>query len=276
MRKSVLAAVCAAVIAVSGCSREQGDWEKARAANNPDSYELFIKKYPNGEFTPQAQARLKELDEEHDWQKARDTDTLEAYQNFLKQHPEGKWTEEARIRVENFSLPQAPNAAAAGPADWENSSSGAAGVPAAGASGAQAPASNRSASNAATAGAAAGAAAAGAKIGAAKAASPPAAVQPQTAQAAEHRSKPKSGGGYAVQLGAFTSGPAAANRRWASLQKHHSKLLAGLKHRVLPGNSASGKLFRLQVRGLPLLKARAICRALKADSQPCLVLPPPH
>ena len=156
MRKSVLAAVCAAVIAVSGCSREQGDWEKARAANNPDSYELFIKKYPNGEFTPQAQARLKELDEEHDWQKARDTDTLEAYQNFLKQHPEGKWTEEARIRVENFSLPQAPNAAAAGPADWENSSSGAAGVPAAGASGAQAPASNRSVSNAATAGAAAG------------------------------------------------------------------------------------------------------------------------
>src|ERR1700690_4321389 len=96
------------VIGVSGCSREQGDWEKARASNDTDSYELFVKKYPNGSFTPQAQARLKELYEDRDWQKARDTDTPEAYQGFLNQYPEGKWTKEARIRVENFSLAQAP------------------------------------------------------------------------------------------------------------------------------------------------------------------------
>src|SRR5271166_4729530 len=101
------------VIGVSGCSREQSDWEKARASNDTDSYELFVKKYPTGSFTPQAQARLKELYEDRDWQKARDTDTPEAYQAFLNQYPEGKWTKEARIRVENFSLAQAPSTAPA-------------------------------------------------------------------------------------------------------------------------------------------------------------------
>ena len=107
--KLCLVVVLAAVLAVSGCSRQQSDWEKTRTANTTDAYELFLKKYPKGEFTAQAQARVKELYEERDWQKARDTDTLEGYQAFLKQYPEGKWTEEARIRVENFTLASAPS-----------------------------------------------------------------------------------------------------------------------------------------------------------------------
>jgi cell division protein FtsN len=97
-----------AALALGGCSRQQSDWEKTRTANTTDAYELFLKKYPSGEFTSQAQARVKELYEQRDWQKARDTDTLEAYQAFLKQYPEGKWTEEARIRVENFTLASVP------------------------------------------------------------------------------------------------------------------------------------------------------------------------
>src|ERR1700721_241569 len=111
--KYVLGLCCtfalAAVLALSGCSRQQSDWQKTRETNTADAYEQFLKKYPTGEFTAQAQARVKELYEERDWQKARDTDTAEAYQAFLKQYPEGKWTEEARIRVENFTLAQAPS-----------------------------------------------------------------------------------------------------------------------------------------------------------------------
>jgi cell division protein FtsN len=120
MNKVVLILGLAAVLAVSACSRQQSDWEKTRAANTTDAYELFLKKYPSGEFTAQAQARVKELYEERDWQKARDIDGAEAYQAFLKQYPEGKWSEEARIRVENFTLAPAPSstvpAAAGGPA----------------------------------------------------------------------------------------------------------------------------------------------------------------
>jgi cell division protein FtsN len=107
--KLVLALCLTALLGVSGCSRQQSDWEKAVGANTPETYEQFLKKYPSGDFTAQAQARLKELYEERDWQKARDTDTLEGYQAFLKQYPEGKWTEEARIRVENFTLASAPS-----------------------------------------------------------------------------------------------------------------------------------------------------------------------
>jgi hypothetical protein len=117
--KIVLGLCCSLVLAFSGCSRQQSDWQKTRETNTADAYEQFLKKYPSGEFTAQAQARAKELYEERDWQKARDADTPEAYQAFLKQYPEGKWTEEARIRVENFTLAQAPGSAALPPAGTE-------------------------------------------------------------------------------------------------------------------------------------------------------------
>ena len=108
MKKVVWVLPLVVALALVGCSRQQSDWEKTRAANTTDAYELFLKKYPSGEFSAQAQARVKELYEERDWQKARDTDTPDAYQAFLKQYPEGKWTEEARIRVENFTLARRP------------------------------------------------------------------------------------------------------------------------------------------------------------------------
>src|SRR5580700_5706993 len=114
-RKIVLSMCCAVVLVMSGCSRQQSDWQKTRETNTVEAYEQFLKKYPSGEFTAQAQARVKEMYEERDWQKARDADTPEAYQAFLKQYPEGKWTEEARIRVENFTLAQVPSGAAAAP-----------------------------------------------------------------------------------------------------------------------------------------------------------------
>src|SRR5580692_6611072 len=109
INRKVVAGLCAVMLALAGCSRQQSDWQKTRETNTAEGYEQFLKKYPSGEFTAQAQARVKELYEERDWQKARDADTPEAYQAFLKQYPEGKWTEEARIRVENFTLASAPS-----------------------------------------------------------------------------------------------------------------------------------------------------------------------
>src|SRR5579871_6989382 len=108
MNKALLTLSLSVLLSLGGCSRQQSDWEKTRTANTTDAYEQLLKKYPSGEFTAQAQARVKELYEERDWQKARHADTPEAYQAFLKQYPEGKWTEEARIRVENFTLAQTP------------------------------------------------------------------------------------------------------------------------------------------------------------------------
>jgi cell division protein FtsN len=258
MNKAVQVVCFALLLGIYGCSRQQSDWEKTRAANTTDSYEQFLKKYPNGEFTAQAQARVKELYEERDWQKARDTDTQEAYQAFLKQYPEGKWTEEARIRVENFTLAQAPSNAAPAGAD-------AAGAPATPPPGDTAPAN--AAANTAM-----------------KPPASPARMSPPTMPAAPSRpaapaaavAAEPAAGAYGIQLGAFKSSAETANRRWAHLNKEYPKLLAGLSPTVAPKKGASGTLYRLQVAGLSEKHARAICKSLKAKSQACVLIHPTH
>jgi cell division protein FtsN len=254
-QKAVLGLCCAVVLALSGCSRQQSDWQKTRETNTTDAYEQFLKKYPSGEFTAQAQARVKELYEERDWQKARDADTPEAYQAFLKQYPEGKWTEEARIRVENFTLAQAPSGT--GAASPGNSPPGTdSGAAAQGA----APGAN-SADNAPPA------------SPAPKVARPPApAATPQPTPPVAASPPPK--GSYGVQLGAFKSGAEAANKRWADLQKEYPALLAGLSSKVVPKKTTGGNLYRLQATGLTEKHAREVCSALKAKSEACVVIPP--
>ncbi len=237
MRKDIILPGVLLIIGLGlgGCNGQQSDWQKARAANSTDSYEQFLKKYPAGEFSGQAQARLRELNEERDWQRARDLDTAEAYQAFLKQYPEGKWSEEARIRIENFTLAHPPGAGGA-PRP---------GPPPPGAP----PSGGRGAAKKAPAG------------------TPAAAGKAATDSAA---------GGYAVQLGAFKSGAAAAHRRWTVLVRRYPKLLSGLTSTVAPTKSASGTLYRLQATGLRDARAQQICRSLRAKSQSCLVIRPTH
>jgi cell division protein FtsN len=250
----------AVMLALAGCSRQQSDWQKTRETNTADAYEQFLKKYPRGEFTAQAEARAKELYEERDWQKARDADTPEAYQAFLKQYPEGKWTEEARIRVENFTLAQAPSGTAS---SADSGAAGAAGPAAAGAD-------NRLA--------AAGAAPAQLPAppqnpSAVQRPAPPAAPA-STAGATQAVSTPAKARAFGVQLGAFKSGADAAHRRWADLQKEYPSLLSGLNSRVVPKKTADGSLYRLQATGMSEKRAREVCSELQAKSQACMVVPP--
>jgi hypothetical protein len=233
--KLILGLVCALAIGLAACSGEQSDWEKARATNNADSYESFVKKYPNGSFAPQAQARLKELYEERDWQKARDADTPDAYQAFLKQYPEGKWAEEARIRVENFNLAQTPAGATTPP----------------GATGPAAP----------TAGASS-----------AQVTKPPS----QKAATAAPPAGETTAGSYGVQLGAFTSGSATAERHWDKLVKKDSSALSGVTHKVRTSKSSKGHVYKLLVVGLTRENADSICRQVKANGDSCMVLRPAH
>jgi cell division protein FtsN len=249
MHKVVLTLGLALMLMVSACSRQQSDWEKTRAANTTDAYELFLKKYPKGEFTAQAQARLKELYEERDWQKARDVDSAEAYQAFLKQDPEGKWSEEARIRIENFTLASAPSNT----------------VPSSTGSGTQA-----------------NAAAAAASPSPPRETAPSAAPQKKPAKrpvkAAATPAKPSTPntGGYSVQLGAFKTGAATANQRWARLSAKYPKVLEGLSPKVAPRQEASGTMYRLQVLSLSDTRAHSICKSLKAHSEACIVVKPGH
>ena len=238
MNKVILAGCCAVLLALSGCSRQQSDWEKTRAANTTDAYELFLKKYPAGEFTAQAQARAKELYEERDWQKARDTDTADSYQAFLKQYPEGKQTEEARIRVENFTLAAAP-----APQSSTDAAADTGAQP-----GGQPPA--------------------GVMVPA-----PGSAMMSATPHAAPQVSSGDSGR-YGVQLGAFKSSADAANKRWSELAQKYPQVLGGLSPKVAPKQGVDGTFYRLQVANLSEKHARAICKSLQASSQPCVLVPP--
>jgi cell division protein FtsN len=250
MNRQMLASalLLTAALAIGGCSREQSDWEKAHNDNTAESYELFVKKYPTGTFTGQAEARLKELSEERDWQKARDADTVEAYQAFLQQYPEGKWAREARIRVENFNLAQAPSGTPA-PTSSE-AAAGAAGTP---------PPEAGSQPSAAAVGPPT-------KPPAASATPPKPAAAPRAATA-------PSKAGYVIQLGAFRSGSKAAERRWAALEKEYPAVLKGLSPTVHTTKTKTGTLYRLQVKGLARPAAETVCKRLGRHKEPCVVLP---
>lgn len=278
IKKIVSSVCCALVLTLGACSRQQSDWQKSRETNTTESYEQFLKKYPSGEFTAQAQARVKELYEERDWQKARDLDTPEAYQGFLKQYPEGKWTEEARIRVENFTLAQAPSGTPAVAPPATDLSANAAASPSSdqgtSADPTTSPRSSPAPSPDVTPPPKAVAKPAPSKMAASK----PAASRTTASRSAAAVKTParvaSASGSYAVQLGAFRSGADAAHQRWAQLQKNYPTVLAGLSSKVLSKKSATGSLYRLHAVGLTEKRARSVCASLIAKAQACIVVSP--
>ena len=200
--KTVLAICCAVLLGIGGCSRQQSDWQKTREANSTDAYEQFLKKYPSGEFSAQAQGRLKEMYEERDWQKARDADTPEAYQAFLKQYPEGKSDRGGPNPGGEFHPGADPRPARrAGHRRGRRRADtparpgrrGVRGTPAAGQGAGRAAAPSRGARR--------------------RRRCPDALSLPASAARGES-------GKYAVQLGAFRSGQAAANKRWDTFRRN--------------------------------------------------------
>jgi cell division protein FtsN len=103
------AAMAAAILVLAAaCDRRQSDWESARKADTSQAYTEFLERYPQGDFTSQARARVADLKEEADWKTALGSDTVQAYQRFIEQHPGGARADEARIRIENLNLAAAP------------------------------------------------------------------------------------------------------------------------------------------------------------------------
>jgi cell division protein FtsN len=264
-KQFVLACCFTLAIGLSGCSRQQSDWQKTREANTPEAYEQFVKKYPSGEFTAQAQARLKGLYDDRDWQKARDADTPEAYQAYLNQYPEGQSATEARNRLENFTMAQSPAGTPPAPGTAPEAPAGTAGSPNAGPTAEEPPPAPPPAGKRA-------------------AATPPpaptplkgprvaAAIAPAAHAHPAASNEKEAGGHYALQLGAFRSGSAAANKHWERLQKEYPNLLGGLDSKVVPKKTAGGTLYRLQTAGLTESHARKLCKDLKAKSEPCLIV----
>ena len=83
-------------IQITGCASVSGDWEKASVINDISSYNTFLEKYPESEFTKIANARVDSLIEIADWNKAVLADTHEAYYRFLRKYSSSKQASEPR------------------------------------------------------------------------------------------------------------------------------------------------------------------------------------
>jgi outer membrane protein assembly factor BamD (BamD/ComL family) len=261
-RTTLLAAL---LLLAAGCSREQQDWRAAEGAGTTEAFAHFAEQHPASELANQARLRIAQLGEESDWRRTDGIATMDAYRQFLAQHPNGKWAEEARIRIEGFSLGSAPHTAQA----RENVGAKRTGVNALLlATGVANPASVPPPAPAPTAPAALQAQMSAAVPGA-QAARPGASAQedgPVSAEAA---------GGYGVQLGAFGS-QASADREWQRLQGRFGPQLGGLAPRIVIASASTGggQLYRLQAPASGEAQARALCDALKEQSQACVPVIP--
>ena len=296
----------------AACSREQQDWRSAEAADSVEGYSQFLERHPDSELATAARTRVAQLGEDREWSEASQADTADSYRQFLAQHPNGKWAQEARIRIQNFALnglppvgppmAEAAGAGVAGP-DSAAAATGPATLESAGSAAIQPSAAAAATNVAATTSAAAQAFAAPGELAQpAGAAHAPAVALSTPYVSAPNPAKPAAASGsaaatnsattnstttniatgaaagtgagaYGIQLGAFASA-AAANSAWQQLTTRFGAPLQGLTPQVIPANTATGSLFRLQASVGDEARARALCDLLKKQSQACVpVLP---
>ena len=82
---------------------------------------------------------------------------------------------------------------------------------------------------------------------------------------------PPAATGVGVQVGAYST-RARAQQGWRTLQSQ-SRLLVGLKNRILEGQADSGTVFRLQAVTPTHSEARTLCLNLKREGLDCAVMP---
>jgi sporulation related protein len=258
--------LAALLILLAGCSREQQDWRSAESAGSHEAYSRFLEQHGQSELANQARLRIAQLDEEGAWSQANGIGSIEAYRRFLSRFPNGKWAETARIRIEGFSLGSLPR------------TQGARGEPVAARVGVNALQLATGVSGAAATAPAAPAVPARSAdefvAAAAAAESGPAAQPAPEAQETRAVMLTRAGtDGYGVQLGAFGS-EASADREWQRLQGRFSPQLAGLAPRIVIAQTGAGQLYRLQAPAGGEAQARALCDALKEQSQACVPVIP--
>jgi hypothetical protein len=258
--------LAALLILIAGCSREQQDWRSAVSADSAEGYTRFLEQHGDSELANQARLRVAQLEEERAWSQANGIASIEAYRQFLTHFPNGKWAETARIRIEGFSLGSLPRTAGAVGAPVAarvgvNALQLATGVSGASAAAAAAPGIPSHSADEVVATAAA------AEVG------PAAEPAPEAQETRAVLLTRASAEGYGVQLGAFGS-EASADREWQRLQGRFSPQLAGLAPRIVVAQTGAGELYRLQAPASGEAQARALCDALKEQSQACVPVIP--
>lgn len=76
-------------------ANEWEDWAKCKAEDSITVYQLFLEKYPDGEFVTEAKESVQFLEEEEAWKKAKEEHSIIAYFQYETQYPHGRYAKQA-------------------------------------------------------------------------------------------------------------------------------------------------------------------------------------
>ena len=258
---------------------EDRDWQHAGSADTVDAYREFLAQHPNGKWTQEARIRIENF-------------------SLGEQHGTDAGTKAgSAARGAGSAAGAAGSATHAGgaPSVATGTSSGSAGVtsPSAGA-GPDASSGVRSYGLAEPGEAAmpsgsplprhsgrlpsVAPAIASTTLGGPGGTAPTAALDAaRTTPGLSHAPSPAGGGAakgsYGIQLGAFAS-EANAGAQWRTLTSRYPSELQGLQQRVVPADTASGRIYRLQANVGDEGRARSVCDQLKKRGQACVAVLP--
>ena len=77
------------------CFSQEGKWDKAQKKNTIESYQKFLQKYPDSEYSENAQSKIIELE----YKVVKNDNTIESYSNFIKKYPKANQTSEATKKL---------------------------------------------------------------------------------------------------------------------------------------------------------------------------------
>lgn len=88
---------------VLSCSKVDQEFEKALETNTIQAYKLFIQKYPDSEYSNQAEDKMILLT----WEKISEQNTIQSYQSFIKQFPSSEYCNNAEKKIISLSWEKA-------------------------------------------------------------------------------------------------------------------------------------------------------------------------
>ena len=249
-----------AAMLVAGCGNDN-EYQTAVQTNTVSAYDDYLRLHPDGSHAAEARSHLAALVEDREWQRAHAAGSSDAYQQYLRGYPSGAHAHDALVAIADLNLAAVPSTEA------PTTSPAPAPAPAAVAKPPSAPPAVKG--PIARAAAPAVAAAPGPR-----AAPPqPAAAAPAKALATKAtQPAPTAAAGVRIQLGAFGA-KSGADAAWHRLTARYPEL-ASRTPLIAAAKSADGRdIQRLQVGGFSRESASAMCAALAAKRDACLVVP---
>lgn len=245
-RLAVGALAGVAAMLVAGCGNDN-EYQTAVQTNTVSAYDDYLRLHPDGSHAAEARSHLAALVEDREWQRAHAAGSSDAYQQYLRGYPSGAHAHDALVAIADLNLAAVPSTEA------PTTSPAPAPAPAAVAKPPSAPPA--------------------VKGPIARAAAPAVAAAPAKALAARAtQPAPTAAAGVRIQLGAFGA-KSGADAAWHRLTARYPEL-ASRTPLIAAAKSADGRdIQRLQVGGFSRESASAMCAALAAKHDACLVVP---